>query len=125
MKKDEGLPPPTKGGRTGPDITPEVYSKLNQLAGMDRGVDVEMGRGSEEQSAQMVMEGASLLMQAARINPTLQPIIMPLMRQLQSGVQQLAGGGGEVMAEEGGFEGRPRRRRGERAPQLPETELPY
>jgi len=119
MPKDERLPPPMKGARKGPEMAqedPSIYGKLSSLAeqeGGGMGMGMGGGPGGEQQSAQLVMDGAGQLMQAAKMNPALAPFITQAIQILQQGVQQLAGGqpgmGGE--AEAGGAPQQPRKRK--------------
>lgn len=116
-KRDDGLPPPSRKGRMGPEMMdedPAIVSKLSQLAEQEgRGGGMMGGGGSEEQSAQLLMQGAQALMQAAQMNPALQQFVGQAVQILQQGVQQMAGGGagGELGGglEEGGRGGGRRR----------------
>jgi len=132
MPKDDRLPLPGRGARRGPEMAqedPSIYGKLSSLAeqeggGMGGGMG---GAGSEQQSAQLVMDGAGQLMQAARMNPTLAPFITQAIQIIQQGVQQLAGGqggmpemGGEV---EAGGTPRSRKRRVKPPTREPEEEV--
>jgi hypothetical protein len=100
MPKDDKLPPPMRGGRKGPEMAeedPSIYGKLSSLAeqeGGGMGGGMGMGGGSEQQSAQLVMDGAGQLMQAAKMNPALAPFITQAIQIIQQGVQQMAGGPG-------------------------------
>ena len=119
MPKDDKLPPPMRGARKGPDMAeedPSIYGKLSSLAEQGGGMGGGMGGGGEQQSAQLVMDGAGQLMQAARMNPTLAPFITQAIQIIQQGVQQLAGGQPGGMPEMGGEEEaggtpKPRKRR--------------
>jgi len=99
MAREDGLPPPSKKGRRGPEMAeddPSIMGKLDQLAQQDQmggGGGMGMGGGGEEQSAQLLMSGAQQMMQAAQMNPRLQPIIQQALQIIQAGVQELAGGG--------------------------------
>jgi len=99
------IPSPSKKGRRGPEMAeddPSIVSKLDQLAAQEGGGGGGMGGmggGSEEQSAQLLMSGAQQIMQAAQMNPRLQPIVKQALEVLQAGVQEMAGG------EMGGMEG--------------------
>jgi len=98
MPKDDRLPPPLKGARKGPEMAqedPSIYGKLSSLAEQEGGgMGMGGGMGNEQQSAQLVMDGAGQLMQAAKMNPTLAPFITQAIQIIQQGVQQLAGGQG-------------------------------
>ena len=129
MPKDDKLPPPSRGGRTQPDMMgedPSIYNRLSSLAGQQ---GEGMGGGGEQEAAQMVMAGAQQLLQAAKMHPALEPIIMQALGVLRQGVSQL-GGGGEMGGGMGGEEmppTKPRRRtrppRGER--EEVGEEMPY
>jgi hypothetical protein len=102
MPRDESIPSPPKKGRRGPEMAeddPSIMGKLDQLAqqeGQTRGGMGMAGGGGEEQSAQLLMSGAQQMMQAAQMNPRLQPIVMQALQIVQQGVQGLAGGGAEM-----------------------------
>ncbi len=92
-KSDVGLPPPMKGGRKGPEMAQDdasIYDKMSKLSSQDQGMG---GGGDEAQAAQLVMDGANQLMQAAQIHPALQPIVMQAISILKQGVEGMAGGG--------------------------------
>lgn len=80
---------------------PSIVGKLDQLAAREAGGGMGGGMGGgggEQESAQLLMSGAQQLMQAAQMNPRLQPIVQQAMQILQAGVQEMAGGemgGGE------------------------------
>jgi hypothetical protein len=106
---------------------PSIYGKLSSLAEQEGGG--MGGAGSEQQSAQLVMDGAGQLMQAARMNPALAPFISQAIQVIQQGVQQMASGpGGQGgMPEMGGEAGaggtpRPKRKRVKPPQNQPEEE---
>lgn len=103
MPRDESrLPPKTGKGRMGPEMMdedPAIVGKLSQLAGRENEMMGGMmggGGGNEEQSASLLMSGAQQLMQAAQMNPALQPFVGQAIQILQQGVQQMAGGAGGI-----------------------------
>lgn len=105
MAREEMMPPPSKKGKRGPEMAeddPSIMGKLDQLAQRESqmgGGGMGMGGGGEEQSAQLLMSGAQQMMQAAQMNPRLQPIIQQALQIVQAGVQELAGGGGGMEGE--------------------------
>ena len=118
MPKEDKLPLPSRKGRTQPDMVGEdssIYSRLSDLAGQeDEGM---MGGGGEEQAAQLLMSGANQLLQAARMHPALEPMVMQALSVIRDGVGRMSMGaptGGEGMMP--GGEGVPRQRKRTRPP---------
>ncbi len=104
----EGLPPPTGKGRRGPEMMeedPSIYGKLSQLASQEPpevGGDGGAGGGDVQQ---LLMSGASQLMQAAKMHPALQEVVTQAISILRQGIEGLAGGGdGGAAPEIGGGE---------------------
>ena len=65
-------------------------SRLRQLAERQGSA----GGDPDTQSAQLVMSGAEMLMQAAQVNPTLAPIVTQAVTVLRNGIMQLSQGFG-------------------------------
>ncbi len=91
----EGLPPPTGKGRRGPEMMeedPSIYGKLSQLASQEPPeVGGEGGAGGGDVQ-QLLMSGASQLMQAAKLHPALQEVVTQAISLLRQGIEGLAGG---------------------------------
>ena len=124
MAKDDKLPPPSRGGGRKPaEMMGEdasIYDRLSSLAGQE---SPEMGGGDEQQAAQMVMSGANQLLQAARMHPALEPMVIQALSILREGVSRMAAGGAPMGGMGGGEETPPRRPRRARPPRQREEEV--
>lgn len=105
-ERGEGLPPPMRGARMQPEMTPDrgggggTYGKLSKLA--EGGAQADAG--GEDQAAQLVMSAAQQLIQAAQMHPAIQEMVGRALAILKAGVDELAGGGGMGGGEEMGGE---------------------
>jgi hypothetical protein len=84
---ERGTPPPPVRG-TMQKKERGVKDLISDVAG--RGV----GGGGEQEAANMVMQGAEMLMQAAQMDPRLMPIMRQAIGIIQQGIMQFAGGAG-------------------------------
>jgi hypothetical protein len=92
--------------------------KLDQLAGMEGGP----GMGGEEEAAQMVMEGTKMLLQAAQMNPDLQPMVMEAVQSLKRGMERIIGPAG-AEEEMGGQQPQKKRQKPPKSPPVEEDAL--
>lgn len=89
--RQEAIPPRIPGvDRGAPSIAeqPGYGSSLRRLAERQAPAD------AEAQSAQMVIEGANILMRAAELNPVLAPVVTQAISVLQSGISAISRGVG-------------------------------
>ena len=118
-ERGEGLPPPIRGARTQPEMTPDrgggggTYGKLSKLA--EGGAQADAG--GEDQAAQLVMSAAQQLIQAAQMHPPIQEMVGRALAILKAGVDELAdaggamGGGEEMGGEFGEEEKKPKKKK--------------
>ena len=121
MPRDTGLPPPMRGSQSRPQMAkdPGTMGKLDQLAGM--GAEDQMGaqggQGGDQEAAQLIMSGTQQLLQAAQMNPDLQPMVMQAVQALKSGMERFVGPGGGEGDMGGETQKKPKKSKRQKPPQ--------
>jgi ABC-type sugar transport system substrate-binding protein len=112
MPREMGLPPPMRGSQTRPQMGRDqsTMGKLDQLAGQDQGGDEMGGQGGDQEAAQLIMSGTQQLIQAAQMNPQLQPMVMQAVQVLKGGMERMVGPSGMA----GGGEEKPKKKKEKR-----------
>jgi ABC-type sugar transport system substrate-binding protein len=123
MPRDMGLPPPMRGSQTRPQMGRDqsTMGKLDQLAG--QGGEEMGGQGGDQEAAQLIMSGTQQLIQAAQLNPQLQPMVMQAVQALKGGMERMVGPGGMTGDEGmGGEKKPPKKKKREKPPEGVEDE---
>ena len=91
---ERNMPPDFRGADRGNPAMSESPGSRDLLSRLASKGQPGGGGNVEAQSAQMLMDGAAMLLQASQMNPALQPIVQRAIDTLRVGVQSLAQGVG-------------------------------